>query len=170
MAIDNDTLTAISDAVAEKVNKNNNDSMQHQFNQFKESIETFNKSQSDNLGTALRSRMDEVLTSLLKKQDDHEAKSEQRLTDLETSLAGRQDDHEKSNADKFSEIAKQLSSINQAIAEKTSSTSSSAPLLPMQPAVTASQVMPVYGQQQPPHPASLPLPTFASPSVVTQPK
>ena len=168
MVIDNDTLTAISDAVAEKVNKNNNVSMQHQFNQFKESIETFNKSQSDNLGNALRSRMDEVLTSLLTKQDDHEAKSEQRLADLETSLSGRQEDHEKRNADKFSEIAKQLSSINQAIAEKTSSTPSSAPLLPIQPVVTASQVMPVYGQQHPPHPASLPLPTFASPQLPTQ--
>jgi hypothetical protein len=59
MALDSDDLLAISNAVSESVGKKLNASMQLQFNQFKESLETSNRQQAENL--------DGVLASLLKK-------------------------------------------------------------------------------------------------------
>ena len=67
MVLDSDDLLAISNAVSESVGKKLNASMQLQFNQFKESLETSNRHEAENLDSTINSRMDEVLVSLLKK-------------------------------------------------------------------------------------------------------
>jgi hypothetical protein len=153
MVLDSDDLLAISNAVSESVGKKLNASMQLQFNQFKESLETSNRHQAENLDSTIKSRMDEVLVSLLKKQDDHEAKTDQRLANLENTLTTRQDTIEQKNEAKLLDVQKQLLSINEAIAVKASPTLHFPPL--------QSNMTPLY-QPHPPHPASLPIPTFAT--------
>ena len=145
MALDSDDLLAISNAVSESVGKKLNASMQLQFNQFKDSLETSNRQQAENL--------DGVLASLLKKQEEHEAKTDQRLTSFENTLTARQDTVEQKNEAKFLDVQSQLNIINEAIAEKSSPTPHFPPL--------QSVVTPMF-HPNPPHPASLPIPAFGN--------
>jgi hypothetical protein len=148
MPLDKDDLAAISNAVAEKMGS----SMQTQFDQFKESMENAHKSQAENLG-----RMDEIFTSLLKKQESFEEKSDKKFSELENTLTDRQDNSERENNEKFCDIQKQLSNISEKLADKASPT----PFLPF-PGSAAVNPPPSFQPQQPPHPALLPIPTFAS--------
>ena len=128
MVLDSEDLEAISNALSESVSKKVNASMQLQFNEFKESLETSNRQQAENLDSTIKNRMDEVVVSLLKKQDDHEAKTDQRLTNFEKVLTTRQDNLEQKNEAKFLEVQKQILSLNQSMAEKASTTLKHPPL------------------------------------------
>ena len=147
MSIDPNTLAAL-------VDKSVSDSMQKNMIQFLES----QKLQTN--------RMKELMDALLKKQEAHEVKSDERLSRFEKTVSDRQDNFEQRNQERLIVMEKQLSSINDTIAGKASSTLHFPPLLSQRSPSPQLQTCP---ELVPPHPTTLPQPAFSNLPLLPQP-
>ena len=107
-----------------------------------------NKTQNETFATTLKSSMDGMLNSLLKAQEAFEVKCDRRLDTLEESMTKRQDETDQKNESKFSEMQEQISLLSKAVYQQPPGQST----LPEQQAAVS----------LPPHPTSLPHPTFAN--------
>jgi hypothetical protein len=139
MPLDSDDLAALSKALADSVSEKVSNSLGNSLGSQINNLEQMNKTQAENLQVSV----DGILGKLLKVHEAFEVKTDERFKTMEEAFSKRQDVAEKKNEDQFCDIQKQLSTLHKAVNE----TSGQFPSLP----TTA----------LPPHPGSLPQPTFA---------
>ena len=179
--IDTDSLTAITQALSEALDKKlvtiNTDlgnTIENKLDQIKVHLNT---DLGNSIGSTLKKGMDEIVTSLIGRQEAFEAKSEQRLNSIEkdlttkleigdtksekmlndiaSGLAKRHEESDTKNEFRFIAMEKQLSELRNAFSDKTNH------FPPLHHHQTSQP--PHSG---PPHPAMLPQPQFSpSPTV-----